>query len=132
MRILIAVTACLALAACGGGYRKAGRDVGQTTVRVPVKVAGGTAIAAQPLRMASGPISNACLGSDRKARSRERCGCIQAVANDTLDSADQRLAASFYGDPHRAQEIRHSDNSAHERFWKTYKDYAETAAAICG
>ena len=69
---------------------------------------------------------------DRKARSAERCGCIQAVANDTLSASDQRLAVSFYGDPHKAQEIRQSDNAAHERFWQSYKDYAEAAAAVCG
>ncbi|MCF3593136.1 arginine transporter [Rhodobacteraceae bacterium LMO-12] len=131
MRILIALTVCLALAACGG-YRKAGRDVGQTTVRVPVKVTNGTKVAAQPLRLASGPISKACLASDRKARSREKCGCIQAVANDSLNSSDQRLAASFYSDPHRAQVIRQSDNSGHERFWQSYKAYAEAAEATCG
>ena len=74
----------------------------------------------------------ACMASDRKARSRERCGCIQAVANDTLSASDQRLAVTFYGDPHKAQEIRQSDNAGHERFWKTYKAYAQSAAAVCG
>lgn len=130
MRILIALTACLALTACGGGgYRKADRDTGRSTVRVPVTVAPGGTV--KPVRLASGPISRACLGSDRKARSPERCGCIQAVANETLTASDQRLAASFYGDPHRAQVIRQSDNSSHEKFWLTYKDYAQSAAAIC-
>jgi len=131
MRFLIAVTACLALTACGGGgYRKADRDIGRTTVRVPATVTPGGTV--RPLRLASGPISKACLNSDRKARSREKCGCIQAVANDSLGNNDQRLAATFYSDPHRAQVIRQSDNSNHERFWKTYKAYSESAAAICG
>lgn len=131
MRFLIAITISLALAGCGGGgYRKADRDVGRMTVRVPVTVApGGTA---RPLKLASGPISRACLGSDRKARSTERCGCIQAVANDSLSRTDQRMAADFYIDPHRAQVIRQSDNAGHERFWLAYKTYAETAAAVCG
>lgn len=82
--------------------------------------------------MASGPLQRACMASDRKARSAELCGCIQAVANDTLSAADQSLAVGFYADPHRAQEIRQSDNTGHERFWQAYKDYAETAAAVCG
>ena len=129
MRILIAITACLALTACGG-YRKADRDIGRTTVRVPVTVAPDGS--ARPLRLASGPISRACLSSDRKARSTERCGCIQAIANESLGASDQRLAASFYDDPHRAQEVRQSDNSGHERFWQSYKAYAESAAAVCG
>jgi hypothetical protein len=129
MRILIAFTACLALVACGGGgYRKAARDVGHTAA------APGTGPSGAPkvMRLASGPISKACLASDRKARSRETCGCIQAVANDTLNTTDQRLAASFYSDPHSAQVVRQSDRISNERFWKTYKSYAETAAAACG
>lgn len=114
-RIFVFILAITALSGCGGGgYRKAIRDTGPT------------------MRLASGPISRACLASDRKARSTTRCGCIQAVANDTLSANDQRLAAGFYGDPHRAQVIRQSDRASHERFWRTYKDYAETASAICG
>ncbi|MDQ2089974.1 hypothetical protein [Marimonas arenosa] len=128
MRRLILLLACLSLAACGG-YRKAEREIGRSA-RAGVPVAGTAA--AQVMRLATGPISRACVGSDRKARSQERCGCIQAVANDTLSPADQRLAVSFYTDPHRAQEIRQSDNPGHERFWQTYKDYARTAAAVCG
>ena len=121
-RILVIGLACLALAGCGGGgYRKAARDSGARTAGAP-----------KVMRLAAGPISKACLASDRKARSAERCGCIQAVANDTLSASDQRLAVSFYGDPHKAQEIRQSDNAAHERFWQSYKDYAEAAAAVCG
>lgn len=130
MRILILLTACLTLAACGGGgYRKAKRDIGPVVRTAPP---GTSTSAPKVMRLASGPISQACMASDRKARSRETCGCIQAVANDTLSAADQRLAATFYNDPHRAQEIRQSDNENHERFWQTYKTYGETAAAVCG
>jgi hypothetical protein len=82
-------------------------------------------------RTATGPISRACMTSDRKARSRELCGCIQAVADQSLSASDQKLASSFYADPHRAQEIRQSDRTAHEAFWQRYKQYAETAAAVC-
>ncbi|WP_322866669.1 hypothetical protein U5922_011035 [Aquicoccus sp. G2-2] len=111
----------LSLSACGGGgYHKAGRDVGYTPSAAPATI-----------RLASGPISKACLASDRKARSLTRCGCIQAVANDTLSHSSQRRAASFYSDPHLAQSIRQSDNSSNERFWQSYKDYAEAAAAVC-
>ena len=131
LRIFIALTACLALVACGGGgYRKASRDLGPRKV----STAPSATVTAQPAvrRFASGPISKACMASDRKARSRERCGCIQAVANDTLSASDQRLAVTFYNDPHRAQEVRQSDNAGHERFWQTYKAYSKSAAAVCG
>lgn len=128
MRRLILLAACLSLAACGG-YRKAERDIG----RAP-RAGSAATVQSTPgaMRFASGPISRACMASDRKARSRERCGCIQAVANDTLSAGDQRLAVTFYGDPHRAQEIRQSDNPRNERFWKTYKAYGQAAAAVCG
>lgn len=131
MRTLILLATCLSLAACGG-YRKAERDLGRIPRASTTTVGGVQSPAPAPMRFATGPISRACMASDRKARSRERCGCIQAVANDTLSASDQRLAVSFYSDPHRAQEIRQSDNSSHERFWLAYKDYAETAAAVCG
>ena len=135
MRNFILLAAILSLAACGG-YSKAARDIGPdrtTVIRVmPQPSAPGTTTAAiVPIRTASGPISRACMASDRKARSATRCGCIQAVANDTLSSSDQRLAVSFYDDPHKAQVIRQSDNPRHETFWKAYKAYAEAAATAC-
>ena len=49
----------------------------------------------------------------------------------TLDSGDQRLAATFFSDPHRAQVIRQSDNSGHERFWKRYKQFGANAESYC-
>lgn len=82
-------------------------------------------------RVSSGPISRACLSSDRKARSRQLCGCIQAAADRTLSNSDQKLAASFYNNPQKAQDIRQSDRSAHEVFWKKYRNFSETAEAIC-
>lgn len=81
--------------------------------------------------MATGPINSACLASDRSAKSRRICGCIQAVADETLSGSQQRRAAAFYGDPHRAQEIRQSDRTSDERFWKTYRAYADRAERIC-
>lgn len=86
---------------------------------------------AQVMRLSSGPISSACMGSDRKARSRQLCGCIQTVANQDLSGSDQRLAVRFYSDPHHAQEIRQSDRASHEAFWRRYSGYAERAEALC-
>ncbi|MET4128906.1 hypothetical protein [Roseovarius sp. MBR-6] len=80
---------------------------------------------------ASGPISAACLASDRKARSPALCGCIQAVANQTLSGAEQRRAVGFYRDPHQAQEVRTSQRPGDQRFWAAYKAYADRAEQIC-
>ena len=79
----------------------------------------------------AGAIERACLKSDRKGASRQLCNCVQQVADLTLDSGDQRLAASFFRDPHRAQVIRQSDNSSHERFWKRYREFGANAESYC-
>jgi len=81
--------------------------------------------------VASGPISDACLASDRKARSPALCGCIQAVANDTLSGRDQRRAVGFYRDLHSAQDTRQSDRPGDQRFWAAYTAYAERAERVC-
>jgi hypothetical protein len=82
--------------------------------------------------VASGPISDACLRSDRKARSPALCGCIQAVANQTLSGAEQRRAVGFYSDPHAAQEVRTSERPGDQRFWDAYMTYADRAERVCG
>ena len=79
----------------------------------------------------AGPIDRACMSSDRKARSPRLCACIQRVADQTLSRSDQRMAAKFFRDPQRAQDIRQSDNQSHEIFWRKYRAFGETAAATC-
>lgn len=83
------------------------------------------------LGFASGPISQACLRADRKAANRRLCGCVQHVADRSLSQGDQQLAASFFEDPHRSQEVRQSDNLRHESFWKRYKAFAGRAESLC-
>lgn len=87
---------------------------------------------AVPHMAEAGPMKRACLKSDRKAASRRMCRCMQQVADRELRSSDQKLAASFFKDPHKAQEIRQSDRLSHERFWKRYKEFSTTFAATCG
>jgi hypothetical protein len=41
------------------------------------------------------------------------------------------LAATFFSDPHRSQEIRQSDRSSHEVFWKRYKKFGARAQQMC-
>lgn len=86
---------------------------------------------AQAISVQAGPISNACIQSDRKAATRSMCRCLQSVANSELSKSDQRLAASFFKDPHRSQKIRQSDRRSHEKFWLRYKEFGQTAAAVC-
>ncbi len=89
-------------------------------------------IPALPTPADAGTLNRACLKSDRSGASRRMCRCMQQVADRELLRGDQRLAASFFEDPHRAQEIRQSDRLSHERFWKRYKEFSATFAATCG
>ncbi len=116
MKNIIVVGLVLALSGCGGG--------GQFN-----ESRGGTSSRALPI--AHGPISRACLNSDRKARSRQLCGCIQAVADRNLNGLEQRRAVKFYADPHLAQQTRQSDRRLDEKFWKVYKAYSDEAAQRC-
>lgn len=85
--------------------------------------------AAVPAR--AGSIETACLASGRPGVSPPLCGCIQDVADRTLTGADQRRAARFFADPHRAQETRQADGSASEAFWKRYKNFGIAAESSC-
>ena len=78
-----------------------------------------------------GTLSRECMKSDRKAANRRLCSCIQEAARGTLSSSDQRLAATFFKDPHRSQEIRQSDRGSHEVFWKRYKEFGVRAQQMC-
>jgi hypothetical protein len=82
-------------------------------------------------QFSSGPISRACMASERKARNARLCGCIQTVADRELSGQDQRIAVTFFKDPHRAQEIRQSDRPNHENLWLRYKAFSTRAEASC-
>ncbi len=79
----------------------------------------------------AGTIESACLKSERRAASRALCGCIQQAADVTLDRRDQRLAAKFFRDPHRAQEVRQSGRRSNSVFWQKYRRFGATAEAHC-
>ena len=116
MRIIGILTVAGMLAACGGGNS------------TPIPRGGFTP---SPFLFAKGPIQQACQADGRRAASRSRCGCVQAVANRELSAADQRRGASLWGNPARLQEIRQSDAASNERFWQAWKGFAGEAARLC-
>lgn len=79
----------------------------------------------------AGPIERACLAASRQTASRALCGCIQAVADQTLRGADQARAAKFFANPDRAQEVRMSKRTSDNEFWARYKAFGTTAEASC-
>ncbi len=85
-----------------------------------------------PTAEAGSTIERACMNSNRRAASKPLCGCIQRVADQMLTRKDQRMAAKFFKDPHRAQEVRQSDRTSDEQFWKRYKAFGTSAGNICG
>jgi hypothetical protein len=96
-----------------------------------VFTAAGTAIFMSTFSAAqAGPIDNACMSSERGGN-RALCGCIQAVANITLNGQDQRLAAKFFAEPQMAQDVRMSKTQYHDEFWKRYEQFGATASAAC-
>lgn len=73
----------------------------------------------------------ACSRSQRAAANGVICGCIQDVADLTLNDRDQRLAVSFFKDPQKAQDMRQSDRRGDEKFWDRYKQFASAAGDLC-
>ena len=97
---------------------------------------GRLAVTAAVMTLLTGPamaneIERACLRSDRPGTNRSLCGCIQDAANLTLNSRDQRLAATFFANPDRAQQIRSSSTQRDEVFWKRYENFGKTAEHYC-
>lgn len=95
-----------------------------------IVIAAAAIMMTAPLAVA-GPIDSACVRSERARGNAPLCGCIQQVANQTLSRSDQRRAASFFRDPHQAQEVRMSKRDADNAFWARYKRFASQAEAYC-
>lgn len=95
-----------------------------------ILIAAATVVMTAPLAM-SGPIDSACVRSDRARGNAGLCGCIQQVADQTLSRGDQRRAADFFREPHRAQEVRMSKTDADNAFWARYRNFASSAEAYC-
>lgn len=127
-RITIMLMTVALVAACGGGDRNK-RLYGGGGYSAPSRAP--AVVDRTRFALARGPISSACLSAGRKAANRSLCGCVQTVANRSLTPADQRLAASFFSNPQKAQDVRQSDNTSREAFWKRYKAFGQAAERTC-
>lgn len=79
----------------------------------------------------AGPIGSACLRSGNDNATPALCGCIQQVADMTLQGSDQKRAARFFADPQRAQEVRMSSTSDDNAFWQRYQNFGSAAEEYC-
>lgn len=111
--------------------QKVSRMRPSSSVSMICAVALAMATALAPVPAEAKRLERACLNSDRAAASRALCDCIQRVADQMLTRSDQRLAARFFKDPQRAQDVRQSDRADHEAFWKRYRDFGDSASKIC-
>lgn len=82
-------------------------------------------------RFATGPIFSGCMASDRKARSRALCGCVQASADATLSGGDQRRASRFFRDPQEAHDVKYSQTSRDDAFWDRYENFVARSERYC-
>jgi len=80
----------------------------------------------------SGIVDRACRSSGRTAATPQLCRCIQKVANTSLTRSERKRAVKLFKDPHMAQEVRQSDRSSDETFWRRYKAFGERARQTCG
>jgi hypothetical protein len=79
----------------------------------------------------SGPIERACNKSSRDAANRQVCLCIQSVADQILNSTDQRRAAKLLNNPEKAHEVWQSQRPADDAFWERYKVFGVQVETSC-
>ncbi len=93
-------------------------------------IAGTMAFGSLPAE--AGFIGNACLKSNRPGSSRALCNCIDKVAKNNMTRQQQKKAAKFFGDPHKAQQVRQSSRKSDEQLWENYKAFSKQAVKTCG
>lgn len=79
----------------------------------------------------SGVIAESCVESDRRAANARLCSCIQQVANRTLNGSDQRLAATFFENSERANDVKIDDSRSADAFWTRYRAFTRAAERSC-
>jgi hypothetical protein len=79
----------------------------------------------------AGPIERACLSSAHAAGNQALCSCVQKVADITLSDADQRLAAQFFTNPDKAEQVRMQSSASANAFWQRYTIFGQQAEMAC-
>jgi hypothetical protein len=117
-----------ALTACSGPREEVVLDIVPPELNEQPQV---QAFDVPALPFAQGPIQAACEVQGREAASTVLCGCIQAVADQSLLEPQQRRGVKYFKDPAALQEVRQSDSRANEKFWRAWKEFGVQAEDIC-
>lgn len=80
---------------------------------------------------ATGPIFDACRSAGRSGATRDRCGCVQWVADGELTPQQQRRGARYFSDQHGLQEVRQSDDRENSEFWQAWSRFGTRAGDLC-
>ncbi|KUJ78737.1 hypothetical protein [Ruegeria profundi] len=88
-------------------------------------------LAVAPKSLEAANIKRACLASDRAEATRDRCNCIQRVADQALTRSDQKTISKWFQDPHQAQELKMSRTARDDALWDRYQNFGQMAQAIC-
>ena len=119
----------------GRKTRRVFRSASEARQMTPKAFLGVALVAASvvtlPQAAAANPIERACLGSDRPAASRSLCRCIGNAADLTLNGSDMRVGARFFRDPGQAERVQLSDTARDDAFWRRWRQFAQTAEAMC-
>ncbi len=91
----------------------------------------GASMVLAPMSSQAGVISRACMRADRTSATPALCGCIQGVANVSLNRFERKKASKFFADPDKAQKVRQSDRRGDEIFWDRYVAFSEKAGKKC-
>jgi hypothetical protein len=76
-------------------------------------------------------VGDACLALTSARPGIVLCGCLQFLADQDLDRADQRRVAAFFADPDKAEVARRSTRPEDREFWQRYSSFIVKAEALC-
>lgn len=96
-----------------------------------IAVCASSLTAVAPTMSDAAQIKRACLASDRTAATRQRCNCIQSVADQVLTRSDQKTIAKWFTDPNQAQAIKMSKSARDDALWERYQAFGQVAQASC-
>lgn len=88
--------------------------------------------ATTPAYAALGSIDRACRKADRNAASPKLCGCIQKVADSSLNRRERYTVSKWFENPQKAQDTRQSKRQSDKKLWLRYKAFGERARRTCG